>query len=53
MSKSNEGFSLKPLNRQVYSELSIEELEDRLAVEELEDRLELDCWVNTCDVNCC
>lgn len=43
-------MSIRPLNKMLYTDLPIDELEGRLSMEELETRLELGCWTNICSV---
>ncbi len=35
---------IRHLNQKLYTDLPLDELEERVSIEELEDRLELFCW---------
>ncbi len=37
---------MKSLNQYLYTDLPIDELDERVSVDELEERLELGCWLD-------
>ena len=38
-------MNINPVNKMLYTDLPIDELDERLSMEELEIKLELDCWI--------
>lgn len=45
-------MAIEHLNHSLYTDLPIDELDQRLAVEELETKLEMDCYLDWCAVQC-
>ena len=45
-------MGIRNLNHTLYTDLPIDQLDQRLAMEELENRLELGCWIHACYEHC-
>lgn len=43
-------MQIKNLNEKLYTDMPIDELDERLSMEELKDKLELKCWDYTVSV---